>query len=67
MPGGAVWFCPWVDITGSTLRIASRTNELAETLARLVLPLVDDYLAGHPIDEPLLNPLQQDLSGCRRC
>ena len=63
MPGGAVWFCPWVDITGSTLRIASRTNELAETMAGLVLPLVDDYLAGHPIDEPLLNPLQQDLSG----
>ena len=24
MPGGAVWFCPWVDITGSTLRIASK-------------------------------------------
>ena len=63
MPGGAVWFCPWVDITGSTLRIASRTNELAETVAGLVLPLVDDYLAGHPIDEPLLNPLEQDLSG----
>ena len=57
-PGGAVWFCPWVDVTGSTLRIASRTNELAETMAGLVLPLVDDYLAGHPIDDPLLNPLQ---------
>ena len=63
MPGGAVWFCPWVDVTGSTLRIASRTNELAETMAGLVLPLIDDYLAGHPIDDPLLNPLQQDLSG----
>ena len=63
MPGGAVWFCPWVDITGSTLRIASRTNELAETMAGLVLPLVDGYLAGHPSDEPLLNPLKQDLSG----
>ena len=63
MPGGAVWFCPWVDITGSTLRIASKTNELAEEMAGLVLPLIDGYLAGHPMDDPLLNPLEQDLSG----
>jgi epsilon-lactone hydrolase len=63
MPGGAVWFCPWVDITGSTLRIASRTNELAEEMAGLVLPLIDGYLGGHPMDDPLLNPLEQDLSG----
>ncbi len=63
MPGGAVWFCPWVDITGSTLRMTSRASELAETMSRLILPLVEDYLAGHPIDDPLLNPLKQDLSG----
>ena len=63
MPGGAVWFCPWLDITGSTLRMAAKTDPLAETLARLVLPLTGDYLAGRPVDEPLLNPLKQDLTG----
>ncbi len=63
LPGGAVWFCPWVDITGSTLRIAARTDPLADTVARLVLPLTEDYLAGQSLDEPLLNPLKQDLTG----
>jgi epsilon-lactone hydrolase len=63
LPGGAVWFCPWVDITGSTLRTAAKTDPLADTVARLVLPLTEHYLAGQPIDEPLLNPLKQDLTG----
>ena len=39
------------------------TIRLAEKLARMVLPLTAGYLAGHPIDEPLLNPLKQDLTG----
>lgn len=63
LPGGAVWLCPWVDITGSTLRISARTNPLAETVAGVAIPLVDAFLAGHPMDEPLLNPLRQDLTG----
>ena len=63
MPGGAVWFCPWVDITGSTLRIAAKTDPLAETVARMVLPLIDDYLGDRPDDEPLLNPIKQELTG----
>ena len=63
LPGGAVWFCPWVDITGSTLRIAAAHDPLAEKLAHMVLPLTAGYLAGRPIDEPLLNPLKHDLTG----
>ena len=64
MPGGAVWFCPWVDITGSTLRIASRTNELAETMAG-PRPAARSTTTspGTRSTSPLLNPLQQDLSG----
>jgi acetyl esterase/lipase len=63
LPGGAVWFCPWVDITGETLQDAAEHDPAAEALARMVLPLTAEYLAGHPVDEPLLNPLTQDLSG----
>ena len=63
LPGGALWFCPWVDITGSTLRIAAKHDPLAEGLARMVLPLTPGYLGDHSIDEPLLNPLKQDLTG----
>lgn len=62
LPGGAVWFCPWVDVTGSTLQLVAKTNPLAEAVAALDLPLIEQYLAGHPVDEPLLNPLKQDLS-----
>jgi acetyl esterase/lipase len=63
LPGGAVWFCPWVDITGSTLRTAAERDPLAEKLAGMVLPLTAGYLADHPVAEPLLNPLSQDLTG----
>ena len=63
LPGGAVWFCPWVDITGGTLRTAAEHDPDAEKLARIVLPLAAGYLGEHPLDEPLLNPLEQDLAG----
>jgi acetyl esterase/lipase len=63
LPGGALWFCPWVDITGSTLRIAAERDPLAGSLARMMLPLTADYLGERSIDEPLLNPLKQDLGG----
>ena len=64
MPGGAVWFCP----VGRhhrqhpADRPAGRTSS-PRRWRGLVLPLVDDYLAGHPIDEPAPEPAQQDLSG----
>ncbi len=63
LPGGALWFCPWVDITGSSLRIAAKHDPLLIGLARMVLPLTPGYLGDHSIDEPLLNPLKQDLTG----
>jgi epsilon-lactone hydrolase len=63
LPGGAVWFCPWVDITGGTLRKAAERDPDAEKLARMVLPLVAGYLGDRSPDEPLLNPLGEDLAG----
>jgi acetyl esterase/lipase len=59
LPAGAVVFCPWVDLT---LRSSSGTTA----------PLAGDedarrcaaaYLAGHPADDPIVDPVHADLSG----
>jgi acetyl esterase/lipase len=63
MPGGALLFCPWLDLTGSTLKALARKEDPVEMLLVQVVRSVDAYLDGHPIDDPLLNPLKTDLSG----
>jgi epsilon-lactone hydrolase len=59
VPGGAVIFCPWIDLalrsgSGSTAPLA------AEDEARRCAAA---YLAGHPVDDPIVDPLHADLSG----
>jgi len=61
MPAGAALLCPWVDLTGRTQRPAQDSPlvfspEMAHRLAQA-------YLAGHPVDDPLLSPLQTSLTG----
>jgi len=61
MPAGAALLCPWVDLTGRTQRPPQDSSlvfspEMAHRLAQA-------YLAGHPADDPLLNPLQTSLAG----
>ena len=61
MPAGAALLCPWVDLTGRTQRPAQDSPlvfspEMAHRLAQA-------YLAGHPVDDPLLSPLQTSLAG----
>jgi epsilon-lactone hydrolase len=61
MPAGAALLCPWLDLTGRTQRPAQDSPlvfspEMAHRLAQA-------YLAGHPADDPLLNPLQTPLAG----
>ena len=62
LPGGALLMCPIADIT-----CASMTPPPPETppvmTAEMARALIDLYLGGHPIDDPLLNPLTADLSG----
>ena len=60
-PAGAALLCPWVDLTGRTQRPPQDSSlvfspEMAHRLAQA-------YLAGHPADDPLLNPLQTSLAG----
>src|SRR6476619_1057385 len=61
MPAGAALLCPWIDLTGRTQRPAQDSPlvfspEMAHRLAQA-------YLAGHPVDDPLLSPLQTSLAG----
>jgi acetyl esterase/lipase len=57
MPAGVVLFCPWVDMTEIGL---DRTPHELDDFRRAAVGL---YLAGHPADDPLVNPLSADLTG----
>ena len=56
-PGGAILFCPWVDLA---LELAERRTEEARAVARAAAAA---YLAGHPADDPIASPLGADLTG----
>ena len=61
MPGGAVLFCPWVDLTGGTLEQSKEDVPVAAF--KVARGFADAYLDGHPIDDPVVSPLTADLSG----
>jgi epsilon-lactone hydrolase len=63
LPGGAVLFCPWLDLTGSNLRALADVSEEVLLLRRQAASFATSYLAGHPIDDPVVSPLTADLSG----
>jgi epsilon-lactone hydrolase len=63
LPGGAVLFCPWLDLTGSTLRALVDPSEEVAVLSRTAAGLAASYLGDHPIDDPVVSPLRADLSG----
>lgn len=60
-PGAAVLMCPWLDLG---LRLEPESGDVvapfaAEEEARTCAAM---YLAGHPLDDPVVNPLSADLS-----
>ena len=56
-PVGAILFCPWVDLAAAGQHRPPRElDEIRRATAGL-------YLAGHPADDPLVNPLSADLTG----
>jgi epsilon-lactone hydrolase len=57
MPGGAVLFCPWIDLTATG---RDRPPHELDDIRRASVGL---YLAGHPGDDPVINPLCADLTG----
>jgi epsilon-lactone hydrolase len=62
MPGAAVLLCPLVDLFGRNRHGASEQSEpLAGADAARYF--AEAYLAGHPPDDPIVDPLSADLSG----
>ncbi len=41
LPGAAVWFCPWVGITGGTLCVATESSSVVDAVNRIDPPLID--------------------------
>lgn len=63
MPGGAALMCPAVDLTVSALlEPPSSTSRPAFDIDE-ARRLVNLYLDGHPVDDPLVAPLNTDLTG----
>ncbi|MFG2003996.1 alpha/beta hydrolase fold domain-containing protein [Spirillospora sp. NPDC048911] len=56
LPAGAVLMCPWVDLAYVLPEVVPGDPQLVVT-GRLMRRCVDHYLAGHPLDDPLVNPL----------
>jgi epsilon-lactone hydrolase len=64
MPGGVALLCPTVDPTCSTLKdMWSADKRQVILTAEQARHLVELYLDGHPIDDPVVNPLLADLTG----
>jgi len=61
LPGSALLMCPWVDLSGVTQRQPEDTPIVVSTA--VTQRFAELYLAGHPVDDPLLNPLEADLRG----
>jgi acetyl esterase/lipase len=63
LPGGALLFCPWVDLGSGSLKALAATDEQAALMLEQIRGYVGQYLDGHPADDPVLNPLTADLTG----
>jgi epsilon-lactone hydrolase len=60
LPGGAILFCPGVDLSGET--VAGNDPERARSREH-VRRSAKAYLGDHPIEDPIVSPLRADLSG----
>jgi epsilon-lactone hydrolase len=58
MPAGAVLLAPGIDLSGGMLAPASAAHPLDE-----IALAAKAYLAGHPLEDPLVSPLRGDLHG----
>jgi monoterpene epsilon-lactone hydrolase len=58
MPAGVVLFAPSADLSGRMLAPSDVPTHPLEQLAQAA----DAYLAGHPIDDPLVSPLHADFT-----
>jgi monoterpene epsilon-lactone hydrolase len=61
LPAAAVFLCPGVDPTGNAILAAAAGKDPPEELEKMTRTM-GVYLAGHPVDDPFVNPLVADLS-----
>jgi monoterpene epsilon-lactone hydrolase len=59
MPAGVLLFAPSADLSGRMLAPSDTPTHPLEQLAQAA----DAYLAGHPVDDPLVSPLHADFTG----
>ena len=59
LPAGAVVFCPWLDLSADAVSESDAPLATDEEIRRCV----EAYLAGHPADDPIVDPLGADLTG----
>jgi monoterpene epsilon-lactone hydrolase len=63
MPGCALVLSPWVDIEGALAEREPSAEEAVVVPPAQLRRMIEYYLAGHPNDDPLLNPTTTDLAG----
>jgi epsilon-lactone hydrolase len=63
MPGRAALLCPSVDLTFTVRSESGDPSGAAAASAELRRRFTGPYLAGHPIDDPVVSPLAADLRG----
>jgi monoterpene epsilon-lactone hydrolase len=64
LPGGAAMLCPGVDLTFERVDELPQPDEPQPALSLDRLrSFVESYLAGHPVEDPLISPLRADLTG----
>ncbi|HEX6418799.1 MAG TPA: alpha/beta hydrolase fold domain-containing protein [Acidimicrobiales bacterium] len=61
LPGGAVLLCPGVDLTFAHL--GEPTEPQPALSVDQLRSFAASYLAGHPVDDPVVNALRADLGG----
>jgi len=62
LPAGAAFLCPGVDPTGNAILSSAAGGEPPKELENLHRS-IEAYLAGHPLGDPIVNPLVADLTG----
>jgi acetyl esterase/lipase len=62
LPGAVVLLCPGVDLTFDRVAIAPDSPD-RDVVLEIGRKTVAAYLAGHPLDDPIVSPLLADLSG----
>ena len=62
LPGGAVLLCPAVDLTGGHVQDRPPHDAAHVLTSTLLGQLGALYLAGHPVDDPVVAPLDADLA-----